>query len=152
MLLIIQHRRRVRTVIPWGFIVYFIRKADDVPSQNLLSNLRRKVTRNKHCIRELKTSPPTAEAEVASVKENSSSGMLGYLRERERERERERILMERMMMMPYIIVGARGCAQRLFFFLIILNFFFLRINFYIKSARKFRSTWISIQILCCQIL
>ena len=50
--------------------------------------------------RRAQTSPPTAEAEaeVASVGENSSSGMLGYLREREsefkesefRERERER--------------------------------------------------------------
>ena len=73
-----------------------------------------------------------AEAEVASVGENSSSGMLGYLREREsefkesefRERERMRILMERMTVMLYIIVGARGCGQRLFFFIIILIFFF----------------------------
>ena len=47
--------------------------------------------------------------------------------ERERERERMRILMERMTMMLYIIVGARGCGQRLFFLYNYFDFFFLLI-------------------------
>ena len=51
-----------------------------------------------------------------SERERESEFKESEFRERERERERMRILMERMTMMLYIIVGARGYGQRLFFF------------------------------------
>ena len=90
--------------------------------------------------------------------------MLGYLRERERvnskrvslerERERENENFDGKNDDDALYNSRRKGVwpTAFFFFIIILIFFFLRINLYIKSARKFRSTWTSIQILCCQIL